>query len=457
MQAFTPNMSPAKFSRSPFLKQFSRLAIANVLSNLMVPLAGIIDTAFLGHLSEIHYLGGVAIATVIFNMVYWSFGFLRMATTGLTAQAHGRGDREGLQLVLLRNGLLAIALGLFILSLQAPIRELGFWLLSAEADVRLSGEAFYNARIWGAPAVLLNYVLLGWFLGMGQGRQVVILSLVANGGNIMLDYWFIHHLGWASAGAGAATAISQGLMLIVGLVFVLRDCSLQQLWQRRNQIWRGAAVRAIFQLNRDILIRTFALVGSFALFTNWSAALGTDVLAANTLLLQVVTLTSYFVDGLAFATESFAGKFYGAGDRHNLRTLLTWGLNVSIGLSLTIALVFAAFPRTLFRVMTEHDAVLTQVEHYVWWLVPTLGFGAIAFLLDGYFLGLTAGRLLRNSTVLATTLGFLPFGLVAHQLAFSHLLWLALASFMAVRALTLAQQIPPSLKPSSLESETLSS
>lgn len=431
----------------PFLLQFGHLAIANILSNLMVPLAGIIDTAFLGHLAEIHHLGGVAIATVIFNVVYWSFGFLRMATTGLTAQARGRSDPEGLQLVLLRNGLLAIALGLLILSLQVPIRQLGFSLLSAEANVRFAGEAFYNARIWGAPAVLLNYVLLGWFLGQGQGRRVVALSLVGNGGNIVLDYWFIRELGWASAGAGAATAISQGLMLIVGLILVFGDCPPSQLWQLRAKIWQGAAMQAIFRLNRDILIRTFALVISFALFTNWSAALGTSVLAANTLLLQVVTLTSYFVDGLAFATESFAGQFHGAGDRTQLRILLTWSLTTSILLSLLIAGLFAAFPQPLFRLMTGHTAVLAQVEQYVWWLVPTLGFGAIAFLLDGYFLGLTAGKLLRNSTVSATALGFLPLGISAHQFALAHLLWLALSSFMAVRALTLAWQVPATLQP----------
>ena len=431
---------------SPFLVQFGQLAIANILSNLMVPLAGIVDTAFLGHLAEVHYLGGVAIATVIFNVVYWSFGFLRMATTGLTAQAQGRGDNEGLRLVLLRNGLLAIALGLLILSLQVPIRQLGFWLLSAEPDVRLSGEAFYNARIWGAPAVLLNYVLLGWFLGKGQGRRVVALSVVANGGNIGLDYWFIRQLDWASAGAGAATAISQGLMLIVALSFAFYDCAPSRLWQLRTKVWRGAALNSLFLLNRDILIRTFALVGSFALFTNWSAAFGTNVLAANTLLLQVVTLTSYFVDGLAFATESFAGKFYGAGDRTQLKALLIWGLTLSALLSLTIAFVFSVFPQTLFQVMTAHTAVLSQVERYVWWLWPTLGFGAIAFLLDGYFLGLTAGKLLRNSTTLATTLGFLPLGLIAYQLEVSHLLWMALASFMAVRAGTLARYIPSTVQ-----------
>jgi MATE family multidrug resistance protein len=433
----------------PFWRQFGNLAIANILSNLMVPLAGIIDTAFLGHLSDIRHLGGVAIATVIFNVVYWSFGFLRMATTGLTAQAYGRGDREDLQLVLLRNGLLAIALGLLILTLQGPIRQLGFWLLSAEAEVQLSGEAFYNARIWGAPATLLNYVVLGWFLGMGQGRRVVALSIVGNGGNIVLDYWFIRQLGWASAGAGAATALSQGGMLVVGLSLVVYDGAPSQLWQLRAKIWRGEAMWSIFRLNRDILIRTFALVASFALFTNWSAALGTTVLAANTLLLQVVTLTSYFVDGLAFATESYAGKFHGANDRAQLRTLLTWGLTISVLLSVMVALGFAVWPRQLFQIMTEHETVLNQVEQYVWWLVPTLGFGAIAFLLDGYFLGLTAGQLLRNSTVFATTLGFLPIGLMAHRLEVSHLLWLALCSFMAMRAITLMWQVPPTLQTTS--------
>jgi len=181
---------------TPFGNRFGRLAIANILSNLMVPLAGIIDTAFLGHLADVHHLGGVAIASVIFDLVYWSFGFLRMGTTGLTAQAFGRQDHPEMNLLLLRNGLLAVSLGLLIVALQGPIRELGFWLLNAEPEVRLSGEAFFNARIWGAPAVLINYVLLGRFLGCGQGRRVIVLSLVGNGGNILLDYWFIRH-SWA--------------------------------------------------------------------------------------------------------------------------------------------------------------------------------------------------------------------------------------------------------------------
>ena len=409
----------------------------------MVPLAGIIDTAFLGHLADIHHLGGVAIATVIFNLVYWSFGFLRMGTTGLTAQAYGRHDATEIRLVLLRNCLLAAVLSSSILLLQTPIRELGFWLLETETDVRLSGEAFYNARIWGAPAVLINYVLLGWFLGCGQGKRVIALSLVGNGGNILLDYWFIRQLGWASAGAGAATAMSQGMILLVGIAFVLRDCSMAEAWQLRTRLWHRATFHSIWRLNRDILVRTFSLLMSFALFTNWSSAMGSGVLAANTLLLQVVTLASYLIDGIAFATESFAGQLYGSSNHRQLRGLVLGGGSFSVFLGLTMALIFALFPQPLFHIMTQHQSVIDQVKTYVWWLVPTLGFGAIAFLLDGYFLGITAGKWLRNSTILATG-GFLPIGWLAHRLETPHLLWLALVSFMAIRAITLAVRVPHS-------------
>ncbi|NER80920.1 MAG: MATE family efflux transporter [Leptolyngbya sp. SIO1D8] len=434
----------------PFLKRFSRLAIANIISNLMVPLAGIIDTAFLGHLADIRYLAGVAIATVIFNMVYWSFGFLRMGTTGLTAQAHGRQDDTTMLLILLRNGLLALGLGLLLLTLQAPIRQLGFWLLSATADVRLAGEAFYNARIWGAPAVLLNYVLLGRFLGCGQGKRVMLISLVSNGGNVILDYWFIRQFGWASAGAGAATALSQGLMMLVGLGFVCRDYPLQTFWQVKSAIWDVPSLKAIFRLNRDILIRTFALLISFALFTNWSSALGTTLLAANTLLLQVLTLSAYFVDGIAFATESFAGQFYSVGDYIQLRVLLKYGISLSVLLGLAFALAFALWPDTFFPLMTQHESVITQVKIYVWWLIPTLGFGAIAYLLDGYFLGLTVSRALIASTLTATLLGFLPIGWIAFSLKAPHLLWLAMAMFMAIRAATLGWLLPKTLQTLSL-------
>ncbi|PSN19576.1 MATE family efflux transporter [filamentous cyanobacterium CCP5] len=411
----------------------------------MVPLAGLIDTAFLGHLADIRHLAGVALATVIFNVVYWSFGFLRMGTTGTTAQARGRSDQDEIWLIPLRNGLIAIALASLILLLQVPIRTLGFTLLGAEASVEAAGMDYFNRQIWGAPAVLLNLVLLGWFLGQEKGRWVVLLSLVGNGGNVLLNYWFIRRLGWASGGAGLATALSQYLMLAIGLGLLLQMGGWDRLRQVASKAWDPQALGSLFRLNRDIMVRTFALLLSFSLFTSFSAGLGTEILAANTLLLQVVTFSAYFIDGIAFATESMAGRLHGGGQAKQLRSLLAIGGITSVGLGIGFALSFGLLPKTLFGLLTIHQPVVDRASAYVGWLLPILGLGAIAYLLDGYFLGLTAGKTLRNATLVAAGVGFLPLALAARAIASPHLLWLALASFMAARALTLMAAVPKSL------------
>lgn len=430
-----------------FWPQFARLAVITVISNLMVPLAGIVDTAFLGHLEDIHPLGGVALATVIFNVVYWSFGFLRMGTTGLTAQALGRADGTEIYGILGRNGAIALAIGGGILLLQGPIATVGFSLLNPEPALKAAAIAFYQGRIWGTPATLVNFVLLGWFLGQGRGRVVLVLSLVANASNVGLDYGFIYHLGWGSGGAGAATALSQYLMLGVGLIYLGWGGLGQAIAAWRATLGRSEIWISVFQLNRDILIRTFALVMSFALFTHWSAQWGATLLAANTLMLQVLTLTSYFIDGIAFTTESFAGQFWGAGKRQQLRQLLWVGGSGSVMIGVGIALGFTLWPRSLYGLMTHHLPVLDATAYYGGWLIPVLGFGAIAYLLDGYFLGLTAGDRLRQSTLIAVLIGFLPLALLAQWWQSPHLLWLALVGLMATRALTLTLAVPATLRP----------
>lgn len=426
--------------------RFFRLAAVNILSNLMVPLAGLVDIAFLGHLPEIRHLAGVAVATILFNYIYWTFGFLRMATTGTTAQAVGRQDQDAVLLTGWRNAGLALGLGLVIICLQYPLRELGFALLSAKEEVKAAGIDYYNALIWGAPATLINFVLVGWFLGRGQGGKVLLLSGVGNGANIVLDYLFIVRLGWGSIGAGWGTGLSQYLMLLVGIVLVGQELQLAQLKALAGKLFDPSALKASFLLNRDITIRTFALVSAFALFTNLSSALGTTVVATNSLLLQVVTLAAYFIDGLAFATESFAGIFRGQGASDRLIALVRLAGGVSLGLGIAFALGFALFPIPLFGLLTNHTDVLEQVEHFVLWLFPVLGFGSVAYMLDGYFLGLTEGQILRQSTVIAALVGFAPMAAIAWQFHNSHLLWLAMTLFMAGRAATLALRIPETLR-----------
>lgn len=432
--------------KSAWLREFGRLAIANIVSNLMVPLAGLIDTAFLGHLADIRHLAGVALATILFNFIYWSFGFLRMGTTGLIAQAAGRDDRTEQWRVGIRGLMVALVLGLAILLVQLPLRQAGFAILQADADVLDAGVAFYQGRIWGAPAVLMNYVLLGWFLGLGRGKQVLALAVVGNGANIALDYWMIVRLGWDSYGAGLATALSQYAMLLVGGLLLVRSVPWKQVWQQRLSVWNRRAIGALFRLNRDIMVRTWALLISFGVFTNLSGIMGTETLAVNTLLIQALMLVSYFLDGIAFAAETYAGKFYGQGDRSGLSTLATVGGGLSVGLGVGFAISFIIFPQPLFGLLTNHQTVLNQLDRYVLWLLPVFGFGAIAFMLDGYFLGLTSGTILRNSTVLATLVGFVPLAIMAYLRQSPHGLWLAMTCFMAIRALTLAWAVPSSFK-----------
>ena len=433
-------------AKPEWLKEFGRLAIANITSNLMVPMAGLIDIAFLGHLADIRHLAGVALATVLFNFIYWSFGFLRMGTTGLMAQAVGRNDRAEQWRVGLRGLMLALGLGIAILIVQTPLRWVGFAILQADIDVLEAGRAFYQGRIWGAPAVLMNYVLLGWFLGLGRGRRVLMLAVVGNGANILLDYWMIVQLGWDSYGAGLATALSQYAMLIVGAGLLLGAVPWAQVWQQRLTLWSRRAVGELFRLNRDIMVRTWALLLSFGLFTTLSGTMGTETLAVNTLLLQALMLVSYFLDGIAFATETYAGQFYGRGNNSMLRLLVTVGGGLSLGLGLVCAIAFILLPQPLFGLLTDHQTVLIQLDRYVLWLLPVFCFGAIAFMFDGYFLGLTSGHILRNSTLIATGLGFIPFALIAYLYQSPHWLWLAMTCFMALRAMTLILAYSQSVK-----------
>ena len=236
-------------------------------------------------------------------------------------------------------------------------------------------------------------------------------------------------------------------MLAIGLWIIFSGSVPWHLWsQIKSRLWQGSALRSLFGLNRDILIRTFALVMSISLFTNLSSGLGETVLGVNTLLMQVFLMASYFIDGIALAVESYAGRFYGQQATADLHWLLLLGIGGSVGLGLAIALTLLVWPIPFFSLLTIHSSLLTRLPGYVAWLIPVLGLGAIAFTLDGYFLGLTSGRILRNSTIVAALFGFLPLAMAASWLQNPHLLWLALVALMLTRAGTLLRQVPDTLK-----------
>lgn len=417
----------------------------------MVPLASLVDTAFLGHLPEdknLTGLSGVAIATILFNYIYWTFGFLRMSTTGTTAIAAGKEDRDEVILTLLRNSSIALSVGTIIILLQQPLQAIGFAILSGSTAVKEAGIDYYNALIWGAPANLLNFVLLGWFLGREKGSKVLIISAIAKIANIILDYIFIVRLGWGSQGAGSATAISQYLAATVGIILIIREYPLPKLAPLWSKIADRSALLNSFNLNREILIRTLFLVSALSLFTNISSAFGGNFLAINSILMQIVSLAAYFIDGLAFATEAIAGKSRGSGTSELLLPLLklAGATSLIIGSSIAIACIWQ--PATLFGILTDKTQTIVELTKYVNWLFPVLICGAIAYTLDGYFIGLTAGAILRNSTIIAAIVFFGPAAMVANYLHSNHILWLSLTLFMLGRAITLAIAVPRTLKSS---------
>ncbi|WP_374798514.1 MULTISPECIES: guanitoxin biosynthesis MATE family efflux transporter GntT [Aerosakkonema] len=433
-------------SQYDFLPRFFRLAIANVLSNIMVPLASLISVIFLGHLSEIHHLAGVALAANLLNLLYMVLIFLRMGTTGVTAQAVGRNDREGVLLVGLRNGLIAIILGVAIIFLRYPLGEIGFALLKAEADVKAAGIAYFYNQTWGAPAILLNFVLIGWFLGQEKNGLVLILSGVGNASKIALDYLFIVKFGWESAGAGISYATSQYLALLIGLTFFCTQVKWQEVKAVAGKIWDTAALKSTVTLNGNILVSNFVTLAAFVLFNYEAASLGTIIYAENALLLQIFALSFYFVEGLGFGTETLTGIFKGKGNAEKLVPLVA----ISVSISFLVGIIFAGvptlFPDTVFGLLTNHTEVTQNIDVYVPWLLSVVGFTSIGFMLEGYFLGLAEGHTLRNVSLASIVVGFTPAAVAAWHYENNHILWLALSLFLATRMVSLGVQLPRTFK-----------
>jgi MATE family multidrug resistance protein len=407
----------------------------------MVPLANLVSAIFLGHLSEIHHLTGVALAGNILNFLYFTLLFLRMGTTGVTAQAVGQDDREGVLLVGLRNGLLALPLGIVIIVLQYPLGELVFSTLSIEPEVLASAKAYFHNQIWGAPAILLNFVLLGWFLGQEKNTLVVSLSVGGNLTKIAFDYLFIIYLGWASAGAGISYAISQYISLLVGFIFLLKIVQWQEIKALAGKILDLNAMCSSLTLNGDIFVGNLAMFSAALLFNYEGAQLGTIIYTQNALLLQIFNFSLYLVPGVGFGTETLVGNIQGKGLKEQLKPLGEVSVIVAVLIGLFFGGMSCLFPDAVFSLLTDHAEVIEGINIFVPWLLLVLIFGSISFTLNGYFLGLAQGVILRNSSLIALV-GFLPTLIVAVKFESNHILWLALLFLDAINAIILGVQMP---------------
>ncbi len=440
-----------------FTNRFLKVASVNVLSNITIPLSGAISVAFLGHLSSIEYLAGVTLGTMVFAFLYESCFFIKSGTTVMTSQAVGRNDREALILAVLQNALIALGLGIIFLLLQYPLGKLGFFLLDGTPEVELAGLTYFNTRIWGAPVALVNLVLVGWLLGQEQSGKVLGLTIIGNVANIILDYLFIMVWDWASMGAGLAQAISQYIVLLIGLVIISRQISFSEISAVAGKVINLSKLKTIFWLNRNLSTRSLVIVCVFVFFSACSVTLGTETLAENALLLQIVSISIYMCNGVEYATTSFAGNFKGQGATNQFIPLLQTALATNVAIGSIIGISTILFPDTIFSLFTNHSELIDSIRIYIPWILVVVVGSGFAYALDGYFAGLGEGVAIRNTYLISGSIGLSSLCLSTFYLHSNHCLWLSLATFMFSCAICIGVQVImtlPSL-PSNQEKEAI--
>ncbi len=414
-------------------KEILRLAVPNILSNLSIPLLSTVDTALMGRLSEVH-IGAVGIAAMIFNFVYWNFGFLRMGTTGITAQYFGARDKSGMIETLARASIIAVALGVLLLLLQWPLREGGIALMQADSAISPHFAEYFNIRIWAAPATLLSYAVMGWFFGMQNAVYPLIITIGVNVLNIILSYVLVFNFNMEIAGVAWGTVAAQyfGLLLAVLLFTAKYKSHVRSL--RSDVIFELGALRRFLEINRDIFLRTLSLTFAFGFFYSQSSSMGDGMLAVNVILLQYVNWLSYAIDGFAFATESIVGKYFGAQKQEKtiqaIKYNFVWGFVVAV----LFALIFGVGGEWLLGVFTDQTSVILAAKPYLVWmiLIPLLGFAC--YIWDGVYIGLTASVAMRDSMAIALAIFLASYYLILDDYG-NHGLWLALVIFLAARGL----------------------
>lgn len=413
-------------------RKILQLAIPSIVSNITVPLLGLVDVAIVGHLGSASYIGAIAVGGMLFNMIYWIFGFLRMGTSGMTAQAYGKRDLTEVVRTLLRAvgvGLL-ISLGLWIL--QSPILRGAFVLIDATEEVKRWASLYFNICIWGAPAVLGLYGFAGWFVGMQNSRFPMFIAITQNIVNIAASLCFVFVLGMKVEGVALGTLIAQYAGLFMAFALWLKYYGRLKAYIDWDGLWGGEAMRRFFSVNSDIFFRTLCLVAVTTFFTSTGARQGDVILAVNTLLMQLFTLFSYIMDGFAYAGEALAGRFIGAkndvGLRRCIRLLFLWG----IGLSLSFTILYASLGRDLLGLLTNDTSVIKASGDYFYWVlaIPLCGFSA--FLWDGIFIGATATRQMLYSMLVASATFFIIYYLFYQSMG-NHALWMAFLGYLSLR------------------------
>ncbi len=419
-------------------RKILNLALPNIISNITIPVLGLVDLSILGHLESEVYIGAIAIGGIVFNFIYWGFSFLRMGTSGFTAQAYGKKKPEEMIMVLTRALYIGLLLGIVIFFLQKPIGLFSFWIMDGSPEVEKYASQYFYIRILAAPATLCLYSFNGWFIGMQNARFPMIVAIFINLANIGFNLYFVYIAGMKSDGVAWGTVLAQYSGLLLASVLFYNRYRKLFIYFKFNLINKRKELKKFFHVNKDILIRTICLIFTFSFFTNQSAQETDTLLAANQLLLQFLFMFSYFIDGFANASEALVGKYTGAENMQLLkvaiRKLFVWG----IGISIPFTIIYALFNDEILSLLTNNIDIIQSAKPYRFWvsLIPLLSFSA--FIWDGIYIGATASKAMRNTMIAATLVVFIPAYYISKPLIDHHSLWFSLLLFMLARSIGLS-------------------
>lgn len=418
-------------------RKILRLALPSIITNITVPLLGMVDTAIVGHLdvgsSKLDYIGGIAVGTMIFNFIYWNFGFLRLGTSGFTAQAYGARNLKESMNILTRALSIAIIISLILIILQYPISLLTKLLIENNNGVWDLAMRYFSILIWAAPATLGMYALKGWFIGMQDAKSPMWISIFINVLNIVFSLIFVLYFGMKIEGVAWGTLIAQYGGLITTITIWLLKYSRLRKYINIKESLQWEEMKLFFKINSDIFLRTLCLVLVTTYFTIASSKFEYPTLAVNTLLMQLFTIFSYFMDGFAYTAESLAGRYYGAKDRVNLKKVVKYLIGWGLGISFFFMIGYTFFGQHILRLLTnKEDIILASRDSFYWTLlIPLTGF--LAFLYDGILIGLTASSIMRNVMFIASATFFIVYFSLSGILGNSAL-WLGFILYLSIRS-----------------------
>jgi MATE family multidrug resistance protein len=424
-------------NRESLNRSILRLAIPNIISNITVPLLGLVDMMLMGHLNSVAYIGAIGLGGTIFSVMYSIFSFMRAGTTGFTAQAYGGNDEQEISYAFYRSMGIALMATVLVLSLQRPIEWMAMQLLNGSDEVLRYTSDYFRVRIWAAPAVLSLYTFNGWYIGMQNTTIPMVIAILINVVNIGLSVLFVNVFQMGVAGVALGTVIAQYTGLLTAIIFMLAKYRHYLVPIKQEILLQADKLKRFFKVNTDFMIRSILLVLTIAFFTNQSAKLGDDILAVNMILMQFFYIFSYFTDGFAYAGEALVGRFTGAHDLINLKRTIKYLLLWGVGLSVPFTLLYWAFPEAFIHLISDQPGIVEQARPYYIYmiLIPVITFAA--FLWDGIYIGATAAKEIRNTMIIASILVFLPAWFILMPLYGNHGLWIAFLLFMVARGLSM--------------------